>query len=103
MTLFEMARQQSKTEEQTKQVSEDDPFMLDVSEETRNAIACLKASERDFIDRDRHQTGKGNPQSMLVEDRDAKQRQPEQDEIERDIEQGRIRESNHTVCCSWDR
>ena len=81
--------------------------MLDVGDETSDAITCIKASESNLIDRDTHQTGEGNTQGMLMEHCDAKQRQPEQNEIDRDAEDGgigsqrdRIREHGHAVRCS---
>jgi hypothetical protein len=48
VTLFEMARQQRESHQQTKQIEQNDPFVLKVSDEPHNAIASPKACERDF-------------------------------------------------------
>src|SRR6266480_6221345 len=77
VTLFKMTRQQRKTHQQAKQIDQDHPFVLDVSDETHNAIASLKTGERDFIDRDRHQATESNAQGITVEHRYTEQRQTE--------------------------
>ncbi len=73
-----MARQQRKTHQQTKQVNEDDPFVLDVSDKTHNAIASPKAGEGDFVDRDYNQSRKRDTHGVTMKHRDADQRQTEQ-------------------------
>jgi hypothetical protein len=48
VTLFEMAPQQRESHQQTKQIDQNDPFVLKVSDEPHNAIASPKACEGDF-------------------------------------------------------
>ena len=74
MTFFEMARQQRKTRQQTKQIDEDDPFVLDVSDETHDAVASLKAGEDHFVNRDCNQPGKRNTHGLMMKHGDTNQR-----------------------------
>jgi hypothetical protein len=64
--------------------------VLDVSDETHNAIASLKASEDDFVSRNRNQPRKRDTHGVVMKHGDANQGQPEQTEIDRDAEQSGI-------------
>ena len=55
VTFFKMARQQRETHQQTKQIGEDDPLVLDVRKKSDYAGTRLEAGERDFVDRNCHQ------------------------------------------------
>ncbi len=90
VTLLEMARQQREPHQQTKQIGEDDPFVLDMSDKAHRAFTGLKTGEKDLVGRDRRQAAESNAHGVLMKHRDAKQGYPKQDEIDRDAEDGRI-------------
>jgi hypothetical protein len=81
VTFFKMARQQRKTHQQTKQVDEDDPFVLDVRYKSDHARTRFEAGERDFVDRNCHQADKRDTHGVKMKHGDADQRQAEQNEI----------------------
>ena len=81
VTFFKMARQQRKTHQQTKQVDEDDPFVLDVRYKSDHARTRFEAGERDFVDRNCHQADERDTHGVKMKHGDADQRQAEQNEI----------------------
>jgi hypothetical protein len=81
VTFFKMARQQRETHQQTKQIGEDDPLVLDVRKKSDHAGTCFEARERDFVNRNCHQTDERDTHGVMMKHGDADQRQTEQDEI----------------------
>lgn len=81
MTFFKMARQQRKTHQQTKEVDEDDPFVLDVRYKSGHAGTRFEAGERDFVDRNCRQADERDTHGVMMKHGDADQRQAEQNEI----------------------
>ena len=88
MTFFEMARQQREAHQQAKQIGEDDPLVANVGYKTDDAGTCLEAGEGDFVDRNRHQSGERDAQGMMMKYGHPGQREPEQNKIDRNAEQG---------------
>ena len=84
LALLEMAREQRKAHQQQEQVGEDHPLVLQVRGEARQAGAVLEAGEAELVERDGGKPGQRHLQRVVVEQRDAEQRQREQDEIDRD-------------------
>ncbi len=60
--------------------------MLQVQAETGQAAAEFEAGERDLVEHDREQAPECDLERAMVKQRDAGERQPEQDEIDRDAE-----------------
>ena len=89
LAVLEMLRQQRETEQQAQQVGEDDPFVLQVLDETRDAGARLEPGECELVEGDGRQPDQRHPQRVMVEQRHAEQRQRKQDEIDRNPEDGR--------------
>jgi hypothetical protein len=76
-----MAGQQRETHQQTKQIGEDDPLVLDVRKKSDYAGTRLEAGERDFVDRNCHQADERDTHGVMMKHGDADQRQAEQSEI----------------------
>ena len=61
-----MARQQRETHQQTKQIGEDDPLVLDVRKKSDYAGTRLEAGERDFVDRNCHQADERDTHGVMM-------------------------------------
>ena len=87
LALLEMPRQQRKAHQQQEQVGEDHPLVLHVQREAGEPGAELEAGEDELVERDRRKPGQRDLQRVMMKQRDAEQRQREQDEIDGDAEQ----------------
>ena len=87
LALLEMARQQRKAHQQQEQVGEDHPLVLHVQRETAEARPELEAGEAELVGDDGGEPGQRHLQRVVVEQRDAEQRQREQDEVDGDAEE----------------
>src|SRR5688572_22368866 len=90
MAFLEMAREQREADQQTKEVREDDPFVGEVRNETRQTRPRLEAGEGNLVDDDRRQTRERDPQGVVMKQGHAKQRQPKENKLERDAEHARL-------------
>jgi len=88
MAFLEMPRKQGKTHQQTEEVGQNDPFMTKMADESGEAVACLEAGKDQLVQGDRDHAGQADIERVVVEQRDAQQRQREKDEIERDRSYG---------------
>ncbi len=84
-----MARQQRKPEQQTKKIGEDHPFVVQMREQTGNAAARLEPGKGQLVRGDDGEPGQADPERVMVEQRDAEERQREEDEIDRDARERR--------------
>ena len=73
--------------------------MLDMRDKAHRAFTGLKAGEKDFVDRDRRQAGESNAHGVMMENRDAKQGYPKQDEIDRNAKDHRISRRHRDCVC----
>ena len=84
--VLEMARQDREAHQQQEQVREDHRLVLHVQREAGEASAELEAGEDELVDDDGGEPGERHLQRLVVEDRDADQREREQDEVDRNAE-----------------
>ena len=63
--------------------------MAEVTGKTHDAGTGLEPGEHDLVQRDGRQPGQRNVERGMVKERDAEQRQSEEDEIDRDATDGR--------------
>ena len=77
MTLFKMPREQRKAHQQTEEIGQNDPFVLEMADQARETGTSLEACEDQLVDRDCCQTGQTDCQSIVMEERDAEQRHGE--------------------------
>ena len=82
-----MPRQQRESHQQQEQVGEDHPLVLQVQREAGQPGAELEAGEGELVERDRRQPGQRDCERVMMKQRDAEQRQAEQDEIDRNAEE----------------
>ena len=80
--LLEMPGQQRKPHQQQEQIGERDPLMRHVVAEAGQARTVLEAGEDQFVDDDRGKAGERDLKRLVMEQRDPKQRQREQDEVD---------------------
>ena len=83
---LEVAREQREAHQQQEQVGQDHPFVLHVQREAGEAGAEFEAGEDQLVERDDRKPGQRDVQRVMVEQRDAQQRQAEQDEIDGNAE-----------------
>ena len=95
--LLEVARQQREPHQEAEQVGEDDPFVLHVRNQARQTGAMLEPDEGELVDDDGGKTGERHPERDVVEERDAEQRQREQNEFEGDAEKLRAFSQGHCL------
>ncbi len=79
--FLEVSRQEGEAEQQTQEVREDHPLLVEMREEPGNAAAGLEPREGELV-----QGRKRDPQRVTVKHRDTDEREPEQNEIDRDAE-----------------
>ncbi len=85
--FLKMPGEQRKAHEQAEQVGKNDPLMLEMADEPRQARAEFEAGKDQLINRDGGKPGHRHLQRVVVEQRNTKQRQPEQDEVDRNARQ----------------
>jgi hypothetical protein len=84
--VFEVPRQDREAHQQQEQVGEDHGLVLHVQREPGEPGAKLEARENQLVEYNCGKTGERDLQGLVVEHRDAEQRQREQDEIDRNAE-----------------
>ena len=85
--VLEVPRQDRKAHQQQEQVGEDHPLVVHLQHEAAEALSLPEAGEEQLVDGDHRKPGQRDLQRLVMEDRDAEQRQAEQNEINRDAEQ----------------
>ncbi len=75
VAFLEVARQQGESEQQSEQVSQHHPFVMQVAEQSGNAAAGMEAGDQQFVEGDRGQAGERDRQRVVVEQRHAQQGQ----------------------------
>ena len=90
-----MLREQCEPEQEPEQVGEDHPLVREMQPQAGQARALLEARERELVDDDRGEPDQRDPERVVMEKRDAEQRQREQDEIDGDSEKLR---HDHFTC-----
>jgi hypothetical protein len=81
-----VARQDREPHQQQEQVRKDHRFVLHVQHEAGEADAEFEAGENQLVEDDRGQPAERDLQRLVMENRDADERQRKQDEIDRDTE-----------------
>ena len=90
--VLEVLGEQREAQQQAEEVRQDHPLVAEVS--PMNPLkprAGLKRREEQLVQRDHGEPGERDLQRVVMEERDAKQRQREEDELDRDPEQGGTR------------
>ena len=88
VALLEMARQQRKADQQQEQVGQDHPFVLHAAAPGRAKPGpVFESGEEQLVDGDGRKPGQRDLQRVVMKERDAQQRQPKQDEVDRDAKQ----------------
>jgi len=82
-----MTGENGETHQEQEKVSENDRLMLDMHREPAKTRPILEARERELVRRDHQETCQRNAKCMAMENSDADQRQPKQNEIDRHSEQ----------------
>jgi hypothetical protein len=88
MAFLEVPGEERETGEESEEISEGDPFMGDLREETGNARSIREPGKQDLVKGDRSQPDERGPQSVAVENRNPEESESEENEIERDPEEG---------------
>jgi hypothetical protein len=84
--VLEVTRQDGEAHQQQEQVGERHRLVLQVQREAAQARAELEAGEDKLVENDGRKTGQGDLQCPVMKDGDARERQTEQDELDRDAE-----------------
>jgi hypothetical protein len=79
-----MPGEQSEAREQTKQIEQNHPLVLEVEKEARRAGPGLKPREEDLVESNRNQSGESDPEGMMMKHGHPEKGEPEQNEIDRD-------------------
>ena len=85
--VLEVPRQDRKAHQQQEQVCQNHPLVVHLQHEAAETLALPEPGEEQLVDGDHRKPGQRDLQRLVMEDRDAEQRQAEQDEINRDAEQ----------------
>jgi len=80
--FLEMPGQQRKPHQEQEQIGERDPLMRHMVAEAVQARTVLEPGKDQFVDDDRGKAGQRDFQRLVMEQRDPKQRQREQDEVD---------------------
>ena len=85
--VLEVPRQDCKAHQQQEQVGQGHPLVVHLQHETAESLALPEPGEEQLVDGDHREPGQRDLQRLVMKDRDAEQRQAEQNEIDRDAEQ----------------
>jgi hypothetical protein len=85
--VLEMPRQDRKAHQQQKEIGEDHPFVVQLQDEAGEDLALPEARKQELVKCNGHEPGHRHLKCLVVEHRYTEQRQAEQNEINRDIEQ----------------
>ena len=69
-----MACEESKADQEQKQVRDENPFMLEMGKETWQASAFVEASAQELLEDDGAETGEGGGERMTMKNCDAGKR-----------------------------
>ena len=86
LAALEVVREQREAEQQAEQVGEDHPLVRHVQRQAAKSRSGLEAGEAELVDDDHAKPDERHLQDVAMEQRDADQRQAEQDEINWDIQ-----------------
>src|SRR5688500_8379790 len=84
MAVFKVARENCEPEQEAEQVRERAPFMLEVAQEAGEPRTGRKTRAEELEEHDARQTECGHQQGVPMQERDARQRQTEKEELDRD-------------------
>ena len=88
LACLEIVGKQREAEQQAEKVGEDHPFVQHVQRKTFHPRAGLEPREGELVEHDRAEADESHLQRVMMEQRDAGERQAEQDELERHAERG---------------